>query len=138
MPVSAFNNCCESNSNPTFSLPQNYLYETNASILKGGAFNSICNKYNLNKLALNSHLYTSETLIENFPGRAFKILTTTPYSAKDFKQLKLNKANVSCRNFKDTVEQVKKKLKIKDGGKHYLFATTNHNNKPILVIGVKL
>ena len=127
----------ESDAISSFSEPLNYIYEPNASILKSGAFNSIAEKYNVNKLAPNTHLYTSEELVENFPGRTFIIDKVLPYSPAAFKKLGLEKANVSCRNFKDNPEQVKKKLKLKDGGETYLFATTDINGKPILIICVK-
>ena len=73
-------------------------------------------------------------LLKNFPGRTFKIENTLPYSPKEFKKLGLDKVNVSCRNFKDNPEQVKKKLKMKDGGENYVFATTNMNDKAILIV----
>jgi hypothetical protein len=132
-----FNFLEESETNSINSEPKKYLYEPNASILKAGAFNSIAKKYELKKIAPNTHLYTSEELIEHFSGRTFKIENTLAYQTKDFKKLGINKANVSCRNFKENPEQVKKKLKIKDGGETYLFATTDLNNKPILIICVK-
>lgn len=129
-----FNYEQESTTNISLSEPLNYLYEANSAILKAGAFNSICNEYDVKKIAQHSHLYTSETLIENFPGRTFKIENITSYNPKEFKKIKLTKANVSCRNFKHKVEQVKQKLKLKDGGETYIFATTDLNEKPILVI----
>jgi len=133
----AFTYTEESNARVRYSPPENYLYEANASLLKAGAFNSVCQSFDLKKIAINSHLYTSESLTENFPGRTFKIEHTIPYSFKDFKKLGIKKANISCRNFKDSVDQTKKKLKLKDGGKHYIFATSDLNGKPILIICVK-
>jgi precorrin-6B methylase 2 len=133
----SFNYLFELNSSVDYSSPESYLYESNASILKAGAFNSICNQFNLKKIAINSHLYTSNNLIENFPGRTFKIEKTITYSTKEFKKLGIKKANVNCRNFKNNVEETKKKLQLKDGGNYYIFATTDNNNKPILIICVK-
>ncbi|MDG1476541.1 MAG: RsmD family RNA methyltransferase [Vicingaceae bacterium] len=133
----SFNYEQEAEVNVSFSDPQKYLYEPNSAILKAGAFNSISNKYEVKKIAQHSHLYTSENLVQNFPGRAFKIEHISAYNPKEFKKLKLTKANVSCRNFKHKVEQVKQKLKLKDGGETYLFATTDKNEKPILVICLK-
>lgn len=130
----SFNFEQEQNAKVSYSEPQNYLYEPNASILKAGAFNSIADRFDINKLATNTHLYTSESLIENFPGRTLKIEQVLPYSPREFKKLGIIKANVSCRNFKDNPEQVKKKLKIKDGGEIYLFASTNCNDKAILIV----
>ncbi len=120
-----------------YAEPKNYLYEPNASVLKAGAFNAIGVEYGVNKLAPNTHIYTSENPIANFPGRTFKIEDVLPYSPKEFKKLNIQKANVSCRNFKDRPVQVKKKLNIKDGGETYLFATTDLNGKPILINCVK-
>lgn len=127
----------EENTSVNYSEPLNYLYEPNTSILKAGAFKSVCKQFNVKKIAPNTHLYTSENVIENFPGRTFKIEHLLPYQPKAFKKLGLKKANVSCRNFKDNVEQVKKKLNLKDGGDSYVFAATNSGEKPILILCVK-
>lgn len=127
----------EENTTVDYSEPLNYLYEPNTSILKAGAFRSICNKFGVKKIAPNTHLYTSEKPIKNFPGRTFKIEQTLLYQTKTFKKLGIKKANVSCRNFKDSVEQVKKKLNLKDGGDIYIFSTTNNDGKPILISCVK-
>jgi 16S rRNA G966 N2-methylase RsmD len=121
----------------SYSLPQKYLYEPNAAILKAGAFNSIAQQFGINKIAPNSHLYTSEEHLKDFPGRSFKVEKVVNYNPKEFKKLEITKANIACRNFKVKPEEVKKKLKLKDGGSTYLFATTDNNNKPILVICVK-
>lgn len=133
----SFNYEEEFNSTVEYSKALRYLYESNSAILKAGAFNSICNTFKVKKIAQHSHLYTSENLIKNFPGRSFKIENITTYNPKEFKKLGITKANVSCRNFKHNVDQVKQKLKLKDGGEIYLFATTDMNEKPILVISSK-
>ena len=122
----------------TNTVPLNFLYEANSAILKAGAFNSICDTHNVKKIAQHSHLYTSEKLVENFPGRSFKIEHTITYNPKEFKKLNITKANVSCRNFKHNVVQVKQKLKLKDGGETYLFATTDKNEKPVLIVCAKV
>jgi len=127
----------ESNALVNYSAPQNYIYEPNAAILKAGAFNSIAQQFSLNKIAPNSHLYTSEKPIENFPGRAFKVEQVLNYNPKEFKKTKIKQANIACRNFKVKPDVIKKKLNLKDGGDTYLFATSNQNNKPILVVCVK-
>ena len=127
----------EENITVDYSEPLNYLYEPNTSILKAGAFKSLCTVFGLKKIAPNTHLYTSEKPINNFPGRIFKIEQTLAYQPKTFKKLSVKKANVSCRNFKDSVEQVKKKLNLKDGGDVYVFATTENSGKPILISCVK-
>ncbi len=119
------------------SQPLSYLYEPNTSILKAGAFNSIANQLNLFKLHKHSHLYTSDSLIP-FPGRSFKIETIIPYNKKEFRnKLKLTKANVTIRNFPETVQQIRKKLSIKDGGDDYLFFTTDLNNNKIIILSKK-
>jgi 16S rRNA G966 N2-methylase RsmD len=134
----SFNYDKEENSISEFSEPLNYIYEPNTSILKAGAFKSIALKYGLKKIATNSHLYTSEKPIEDFPGRSFKVKTVIPYQAKAFKKLGLKKANITCRNFIDSVAQIKKKLNISDGGDEYIFATTTNNQNSILVITSKV
>lgn len=124
----------EEYTNIEYSNPLNYLYEPNTSILKAGAFKSTAQKFGLQKLAANTHLYTSNKFVEDFPGRSFEIKNVLPYQPKLFKKLGVKKANVSCRNFPESVAQVKKKLNLNDGGADYLFATTDLNNKPILIL----
>jgi len=120
-----------------FSEPQTYLYEPNASVLKAGGFKSIAAQFGLNKLAVNTHLYTSNELITNFPGRVFKITNTLDYNEKSVKTLGLKKANIATRNFPDSTEQIKKKLKLSDGGSNYIFATRNLYDKLILMVTEK-
>lgn len=127
----------EENASSNYASPQNYIYEANAAILKAGAFNSISETYQLHKIAPNSHLYTSDKLTNDFPGRAFKVEQVVNYNPKIFKKLGITKANIACRNFKVKPEEIKKKLKLEDGGDTYIFATTDNNNKPILVVCIK-
>ncbi len=115
-----------------FSTPQNYLYEPNAALLKSGAFKLIGKRLNLFKLHPHSHVYTSKEQQE-FPGRVFKIKTVIPYSKKEIQKLGLVKANVTTRNFQDSVATIRKKLKLKDGGIDYLFFTKNLKEKLIVV-----
>ncbi len=117
-----------------YSEPLTYLYEPNSAILKAGAFNEITNNYNIMKLHQHSHLYTSEKLIKNFPGRIFHVLNCFEYNKKKLKkEIKEDKANLTIRNFPKTVEQLRKETKLKDGGNHYIFFTTNLNNKLIVI-----
>ncbi|QXP73768.1 class I SAM-dependent methyltransferase [Tenacibaculum sp. AHE15PA] len=117
-----------------YSLPTNYLYEPNAAILKSGGFNEVTNQYDVKKLHQHSHLYTSEELILNFPGRTFKIEEVYPYNKKKLKkQLTISKANITTRNFPKTVAQIRVETKLKDGGDSYLFFTTNSSNELIVV-----
>lgn len=113
-------------------LPDHYLYEPNASILKAGAFKSIAQKYNVRKLHPNSHLYTSDTLIEEFPGRSFH--TEGCFSLKDKALIAgITKANISTRNFPSAPAELRKRLKLTEGGEVYLFATTLANGKKAVI-----
>lgn len=119
---------------PKIGNPKTYLYEPNAAILKSGAFNLVSNKIDVEKLQLNSHLYTSNKLLKNFPGRIFKIEKTLPYSKSNLKELHLTKANITTRNFPETVDFIRKKYNIKDGGETYLFFTTIENGTKIVLV----
>lgn len=117
------------------SIPEKYLYEPNASIMKSGGFKTIANKFGLRKLHTNTHLYTSSQLVLEFPGRAFELVKTWDNTKNDLKELALHlpKANLSTRNYPLTVDELRKKLKIKDGGESYLFACTLENNKKVII-----
>lgn len=133
----SFNYESEVNTSIDFSEPLSYLYEPNASVLKAGGFKSVAAQFGINKLAVNTHLYTSEKLVVDFPGRSFKINHTLEYNEKSFKVLGIKKANITTRNFTDSIEQIKKKLKLTDGGNDYIFATRISNDKPILIVCFK-
>lgn len=112
-----------------------YLYEPNASLLKAGAFRSISAAYSLKKLHQNSHLYTSETLIENFPGRTFRITNQYSFNKKEIKEglSDLKKANITVRNFPATVAELRKRTKLTEGGDTYLFASTLNDGQKVLI-----
>ena len=110
----------------------NYLYEPNSMILKSGAFGLICDRYDVKKLNINSHLYTSKELID-FPGRVFVVESVVNYSKRNLKDLNTSKANITARNFPIDVKDIRKKSKILDGGEDYLFFTTNHINEQIII-----
>lgn len=120
-----------------YSLPLTYLYEPNVAILKSGAFNEIAKQLDVYKLAKHSHLYTSETLVD-FPGRVFEIKKTLVYNKKDVKKLALKKANITTRNFPETVKQIRQRFQIKDGGADYLFFTTDVNDKKTVLLTNKV
>lgn len=121
-----------------YSLPKHYLYEPNSAIMKSGGFNKISSQYQLDKLHKHSHLYTSNELID-FPGRIFEIQHVIPYSKKEIKHyLENSKYNLTTRNFPETVENIRKKWKIKDGGDSYCFFTTDMNNDKIVLLCNKL
>lgn len=116
-----------------FSKPESYLYEPNSAILKAGLFNKVSHDFNIHKLHVNSHLYTSKELIK-FPGRSFKIISCVKYSPKEIKkQFTLKKANITIRNFHESVAQIRKRTGIKEGGSDYLFFTTDIENKAIVI-----
>ena len=116
----------------SYSFPKAYLYEPNASIMKAGLFKTVAKRYNVEKLHPSTHLYTSEELVENFPGRTFKINRVTKVQKKEIPNIE--KANLSIRNFPGNVADLKKKLKLKDGGDVYIFACTLHDNSKVLII----
>ena len=104
-----------------------YIYEPNASIMKANAFGEVCSRYKVDKVAVNSHLFTSGELVHDFPGRIFQVEDVIPFKDNLLKKaLKgIKRINVSVRNFKLTAEQLKKRLKVCDGGSKYLFGTTD-------------
>ena len=123
---------------PSYNLPQKYLYEPNSAIMKSGGFDEVSTIFKLNKLHKHSHLYTSEVLID-FPGRSFEIEKVISYNKNDMKTELLNQqANITTRNFPDTVENIRKKWKIKNGGNLYCFFTTDKNENKIVLICRKI
>ena len=122
----------------TYGLPQKYLYEPNSAIMKSGGFDEVGTFYNLNKLHKHSHLYTNATLVD-FPGRIFDIENTFPYHKNEMKvHLENQQLNITTRYFPDSVESIRKKWKIKDGGNRYCFFTTDENDDKIVLICKKI
>ena len=132
-----FNFKNETEATAIYSQPLTYLYEPNAAVLKSGSFNSVSEILNIPKLHKHSHLYTSEVLV-NFPGRQFKIEKILPFNKKAFSKEKITKANITTRNFPLSVNDIRKKLKVKDGGQLYLFFTTNVNDDKIILVCSKV
>ena len=117
-----------------YSLPERYVYEPNAAILKAGAFKVAAERYQLKKLHTHTHLYTAARLVSGFPGRKFELLHIVPLKKEAVKRmLPQGRANLAVRNLGMSVEQVKKKLKIADGGDDYLFAVTLTDHRPALL-----
>jgi hypothetical protein len=112
-----------------------YLYEPNAAVMKSGAFKLIGERFNVHKLHINTHLYTSDELLPGFPGRVFKVLQHWGNSKKELKELaeKTPKANITTRNYPVSVDDLRKKLKIKEGGDTYLFACTMANDSKMII-----
>ena len=112
-----------------------YLYEPNASILKAGAYRSLTQTYGVKKLHTSSHLYTSSCFIEDFPGRRFQVESVSGFGKKELKDFLqgLEKANLTIRNFPSSVAELRKRLKLKEGGEDYLFATTLADESKVLI-----
>ncbi len=116
-----------------FSSPLDYLYEPNASILKSGAFKLVAEKFGLRKLQANTHLYTSPNLFTDFPGRVFKIEALNP-TLQMFKELLPDgKANVATRNYPLSAQELKKKLKLKDGGEKFVIGFSEEKRKSVVI-----
>ena len=136
--LETFDSCYYQHVKSSFSIPKTYLYEPNAAILKAGLFNEVSHQLKLDKLHVNSHLYTSNKLII-FPGRKFIIIHNIPYNKKKIKKLIPSKrANITTRNFPETVAQIRRKTKLKDGGDQYMFFTTDLNDKHVVLICEKV
>lgn len=122
----------------TYANPAKFLYEPHAAVLKAGAFKTLCSVFSLDKLAINSQLYTSAHLHDDFPGRAFEVITVCKPDIKEIsKHIEGDKANLTVRNFPAKSEELRKKWKLKDGGKYYLFATSLSDNSKVVVVCVK-
>lgn len=119
----------EKNTESDFGEPQTYLYEPNASILKAGAFKFAGRKFGLQKLHVNTHFYTSTRLEKDFPGRIFEINLI----AFDPESLPGMKANVIVRNYPLTAEELKKKLKLSDGGENYVIGFSGTKKKYVVL-----
>lgn len=106
--------------------PERYLYEPNASILKAGVQNALCQHYDVGKLHPFSHLFTSAHFIEDFPGRSFVIEDYCGFAKKDLNRMLrgIDQCNLTVRNFPSSVAELRKRLKLREGGDCYLFATT--------------
>ena len=113
-----------------------YLYEPNASLMKAGCFGVLSERYDAKMLSKNSHLFVSEDPVEAFPGRTFRIIAVSSFNKKELKrQLSgITKANIATRNFPLSVAELRKRLKLKDGGETYIFATTLSDESHVLVI----
>ena len=113
-----------------------YLYEPNASIMKAGCFAEIEQAFEVSQLAPNSHLLASDQVIEDFPGRKFRISAVTSMNKQELKQaLKdIRQANIAVRNFPMSVADLRKRLKLSEGGNDYIFATTLTEGKKVLII----
>ena len=112
-----------------------YLYEPNASIMKAGAYRSLTQAYPVKKLHPSSHLYVSPHFIEDFPGRKFQVEAVSGFGKKELKTFLqgMEKANLTIRNFPSSVAELRKRLKLKEGGDDYLFATTLADESKVII-----
>ena len=135
----SFQRSSEKESIVQYSAPLHYLYEPNAAILKSGAFKSVAMQFDLFKLHQHSHLYTSDRLIEDFPGRIFELENVCKLDKKQvFQLLPDKKANITTRNFPLSVKEIRQKIGVQEGGNVYVLATTLLNNQKVLLICKKV
>ena len=116
-----------------------WLYEPNASLMKAGCFGTVSVRYGVEMLAKNSHLFVSRQTVDDFPGRAFRILSVCSLNKKDLKRhlAGITQANIATRNFPLSVAELRKRLKLRDGGDTYIFATTLADERHVLIIAEK-
>lgn len=127
----------EENATATYtSTPGKYLYEPGKGMLKAGAYKLISERYRCRKLAVSTHLYTSDEEINDFPGKTFCIEEVIPFNKKSLKEVakRFPKADLTARNFPMDTNALKKLSGIKDGGSHHIFAVTLHNGEKVLII----
>lgn len=130
-------------SNDSLSIPlfpalreRDFLYEPNASIMKAGCFAEVADRFGVQPTGSNSHLFLSPQFIPDFPGRKFQIEQVTSMNKKELKHVigGLTKANITVRNFPLSVAELRKRLKLADGGDTYIFATTLGEKDHVLLI----
>ena len=124
---------------PSILEEMQYLYEPNASLMKAGCFGVLSERYDARMLSKNSHLFVSREPIAVFPGRSFRIIAVSSFNKKELKRhlSGITKANIATRNFPLSVAELRKRLKLKDGGETYIFATTLSDESHVLVITEK-
>lgn len=116
-----------------------FVHEPNASIMKAGCFDELAAAYGVSPVSRNSHLFLSDEPIEGFPGRSFVVERVTTMNKGELRKalVGIEKANIATRNFPLTVAELRKRLKIKDGGDVYIFATTTAEGEHLLLISRK-
>ena len=116
-----------------------YLYEPDVTLLKAGAYRILSSRFPVYKLHINSHLFTSSQYLSDFPGRHFQVVGVSGFGKKEIKHFLegVEKANLTVRNFPSTVADLRKRLKLKEGGELYIFATTLWNDEKVLIKCIK-
>lgn len=123
----------ERSARATFSKPLTYLYEPHAALMKAGAFRLLSSRFNLNKLAINTHLYTNDTILSSFPGRIFSVVEAVKLDNKVAQKFPSSQANVISRNHPLTVEEIRKKTGLREGGELYLLCCSGESDKFALI-----
>lgn len=135
---------CTEREEQTADLPlakkvEEYLYEPNAAIQKAGCHRALARSTGSHKLHPNSHLYTAADEIKNFPGRKFKVKKVLGFTKNEIKELSsMGKANITVRNFPESVQQLRKRVKLSEGGEDYIFATTLADERKVLILCEKI
>lgn len=121
-------------------LPGEYLYVPNSSVMKAGAFGLVCQRFKTNMVSKNSHLFVSDRVDISFPGRIFHIKEVFSLSKSDLQKIRstLPEANIACRNFPLSPDELRKRIKIKDGGSTFLFGTSLKDKKNVLIVCEKV
>ena len=116
------------------------MYEPNSSLMKSGAFKLISQRFAIEKLHVNSHLYTSDNLIPDFPGRIFEVVGFAPFNKKVKKELlsDITEASVATRNFPLSANELRKSLNLKESDKNYVFGTTLIGEKKVVILCKKI
>ena len=125
---------------PSFSSTvKKYLYEPNSSLMKSGAFKLISQRFGIEKLHVNSHLYTSDNLVSDFPGRIFEVAGFAPFNKKIKKELLngITEASIAIRNFPLSVNDLRKTLNLKESDKNFIFGTTLIGEKKVVILAKK-
>ena len=135
-----FSEISESSANSSFAPTiKHYLYEPNSSLMKSGAFKLISQRFGIEKLHVNSHLYTSDNLISDFPGRIFEVVGFAPFNKKVKKELlnDITEASVAIRNFPLSANELRKVLNLKESDKNFVFGTTLIGEKKVVILAKK-
>ena len=121
---------------PAHCVAGDFLFVPNASVMKAGCFEEMSSRYGIRQISDNSHLFVSPRFIDDFPGRAFHISTISSMNKRELRQTlgNITKANIAVRNFPMTAEQLRKRLRLSDGGEDYIFATTDDKGKHVLLV----
>ena len=136
-----FSESSENSAVSTFATTiKHYLYEPNVSIMKSGAFKLISQRFGIEKLHVNSHLYTSDNLVSDFPGRIFEVVGFAPFNKKIKKELlnDITEASVATRNFPLSANELRKNLNLKESDKNFVFGTTLMGEKKMVILAKKI